>query len=116
MGTIFYVLSTVFVVAAADARYVLRIETEKVKGWASDFDPMCDAVMKITKSTGKTRITLVPDPFTEHSCSEKELTILEGVFPDTLAKQIVERIQKDNVQLWFARDIMSYAAKYLKVI
>lgn len=116
MGTIFYVLATVFTVAAADARYIIRIETQKVKGWASDFDPMCDAVMQITKSTGKKRITLVPDPFTEHTCSEKELSVFEGVFPDALAEQIVNRIKETNVQLWFARDIMSYAAKYHKVI
>lgn len=116
MGTIFYVLATVFAVAAADARYILRVETEQIKGWASDFDPMCDAVMKITKSTGKTRITLVPDPFTEHTCSEKELSVLEGVFPDALAKQIVNRIRETNVQLWFARDIMSYAATHQKVL
>lgn len=113
---IFYRLLNAFTVSSLDATYIVRIDEEIWTDWASDFDPMSDAIMKISRPTGKQRITLVSDPFKEHSCSDKELCVLEGVFPGALAVDIADRIRKDNVQLWFARDIMSYAAKHHEVI
>lgn len=84
------------IVTALDATYIVRI------------DNVVDADMR--------RITLVPNQFKPHTCSDKELCVLEGTFPTALAESIVNRICEDNVQLWFARDIMSYAAKYQKIL
>lgn len=91
-----FVFLIAFNVVALDATYFVRVDEkpgEKIQ-----------------------RVTLVPNPFEPHTCSDKELRVLEGTFPAALAVDITERIRKNSVQLWFARDIMSYAAKYLKVI
>lgn len=101
-----------------DYNFIVYFYNEFQKGWAYEFEGSnCDAHMKLTRSTGKQRVTVLPFTNIGGFLLEGEEKAVEGVFSKEFADKLFDRFASREVNtFWFAQDIIRYAEKHGKII
>lgn len=116
MMTISYKTATKLSVYAEDAYYDIIVDEKYVSGKAWELDRMNDTNMSFVRKEGKVRITITPtdkyhNTFEDYNNLEAELDV------ELARKLFLEILNADHViAMWFAKDMLSYAAKTGKLI
>lgn len=111
--TLYYEQIAQVTVKAKDAKYDVWLFEEFEKGKLWEIEPMCDSFNTYQKPTGKTMVEIMPDAGKNEFDDYKSL---RGIMSAELAHQVLVSIIAENKAMWFAKDMVSYAEKYGKLI
>ena len=104
-----YTFAEQFDIAAPDATYTVVVDNEMISGSAWEFDPLSDAVMKLTKPTCRQRIRILPNSLrnTFHDYSNASV-----ILDNELAFNLIEKLKVEKPNMWFVKDMFSFAEKH----